>query len=205
MCARIVNKEEKKEQILRAAIRLFARKGFARATISDIAVAAGTGKGTIYEYFETKDEIIQGSFSFFIKELEFDFEHILLSPLPAIDKLKQVFSAFSQTMELAENRQLMELMFDFWAESIKSVQAKNFLFKEMSTFYQAYRKLCEDLILDGIHEGSLRKDLDAPTMATIILGMNDGIMVQWLLDKSIDFSRTMNEMIRMLLEGISIK
>jgi hypothetical protein len=106
---------------------------------------------------------------------------------------------------LAENRQLMELMFDFWAESIKSVQAKNFLFKEMSTFYQAYRKLCEDLILDGIHEGSLRKDLDAPTMATIILGMNDGIMVQWLLDKSIDFSRTMNEMIRMLLEGISIK
>lgn len=205
MAARIVDKKEKREQINRAAIRLFARKGFARTTISDIAEAAGTGKGTIYEYFETKDEIIQDSFKFFIKEMEFDFEHILLSPLPAIEKIRKVFDAFAQTLESPENRQLMELMFEFWAESIKDVEAKNILFKEMNTFYQAYRKLCEDLIRDGIREGSFRKDLDPPTMATIILGMNDGIMVQWLLDKTIDFSRTMKEMVRMVLEGISKK
>lgn len=205
MSAKIVDKKEKREQIIRAAIRLFARKGFSRATISDIAEAAGTGKGTIYEYFETKDQIIQDSFKFFIKEMEFDFEHILLSSFPAVEKLRQVFDAFAQTLESPENRQLMELMFEFWAESIKNVEAKNILFKEMNTFYQAYRKLCEDLIRDGIREGSFRKDLDPPTMATIILGMNDGIMVQWLLDKTVDFSQTMNEMVRMVLEGITIK
>lgn len=203
MSAKIVDKKEKRELIIRAAIKLFAQKGFARTTISDIALAAGTGKGTIYDYFKTKDDIIHNSFYFFVKELEFDFEAILLSSIPAIEKLKQVFDTFTRTMQLSENRQLMELMFDFWAESIKSVQAKNILFREMNIFYQAYRKLCEDLITDGINEGSIRKDVDAKTMATIILGLNDGIMVQWLLDKSIDFSKTMQEMVRMVLEGIS--
>ncbi len=205
MSAKIVDKKEKKELIIRAAIKLFAQKGFSRTTISDIAEAAGTGKGTIYDYFETKDEIINNSFYFFIKELEFDFEEILLSSLPSIEKLKQVFDAFTRTMQLPENRQLMELIFDFWAESIKNIQAKNILFKEMNIFYQAYRKLCEDLIKDGIREGSFRKDLDAKNMAIIILGMNDGIMVQWLLDKTIDFDKTMKEMVRMVLEGISIR
>jgi AcrR family transcriptional regulator len=205
MSAKIVDKNLKKEQIIRTAILLFAQKGFARTTISDIARKAGIGKGSVYDYFKTKDEIIQDCFFFFIKELEFDFEDILLSALPAIDKLKQIFDAFAQTMQLSENRQLMELMFDFWAESIKNSQLKTVLFKEMDTFYRAYRKLCEDLIRDGIREGSFRRDLDAKTMATIILGMNDGIIVQWLLDKSLDFSKTMKEMVRMVLEGISRK
>lgn len=205
MSAKRVDKKMKKEQIIRAAIQLFARKGFARTTISDIARQAGIGKGSVYDYFETKDEIIQDCFLFFIKELEFDFEDILLSPLPALDKLKQIFAAFALTMELSENQQMMELMFDFWAESIKSRQLKTVLFQKMDTFYRAYRKLCQDLIRDGIREGSFRNDLDAETMATIILGMNDGIIVQWLLDKSIDFSKTMNEMVRMVLEGISSK
>lgn len=202
MSAKIVDKKLKKEQIIRAAIDLFARKGFARTTISDIAREAGIGKGSVYDYFTTKDEIIQDCFFFFIKELEFDFEDILLTTLPAIDKLKKVFDAFARTMELSENRHLMELMFDFWAESIKSSQLKSVLFQQMDTFYRAYRKLCEDLIRDGIREGSFRKDLDPEVMATIILGMNDGIIVQWLLDKSLDFSKTMKAMVCMVLEGI---
>ena len=205
MTAKIIDKEEKRERIIRAAIKLFARKGFARTTISDIARAAGIAKGTVYDYFETKDEIIQQSFFFFIKELEFDFESILLSPLPAIDKLKQVFESFSQTMQLEANQQLLELLFDFWAESIKRSETKTRLFREMDVFYKAYRKLCEDLIRDGIREGSFRRDLDPKTMAIIILGMNDGIMVQWLLDKSIDFDKTMKEMVRMVLDGITVK
>jgi TetR/AcrR family fatty acid metabolism transcriptional regulator len=203
MSARIVDKKEKQELIIRAAIKLFARKGFARTTISDIAREAGIAKGTVYDYFDTKDNIIQNSFFFFIKELEFDFESILLSPVPAIEKLRQVFSAFSRTMQIEANQQLLELMFDFWAESVKSTETKTRMFKEMDVFYQAYRKLCRDLILDGIREGSFREDLDAETMAVIILGMNDGIMVQWLLDKSIDFEKTMKEMVDMVLKGIT--
>jgi len=205
MTAKIVDKEEKRESIIRAAIRLFARKGFSRTTISDIAAEAGIAKGTVYDYFDTKNDIIQQSFFFFIKELEFDFESILLSPLPAVDKLRQVFEAFSQTMQLEANQQLLELLFDFWAESIKSSDTKTRLFNEMDVFYKAYRKLCEDLIRDGIREGSFRDDLDPKTMAVIILGMNDGIMVQWLLDKTLHFDKTMKEMVGMVLDGITVK
>ena len=48
---------EKANAIIRAAIKVFARDGLEKGKIADIAVEAGIGKGTVYEYFGSKDEI----------------------------------------------------------------------------------------------------------------------------------------------------
>ncbi|MGI6551883.1 MAG: TetR/AcrR family transcriptional regulator [Bacillota bacterium] len=48
---------DKRTQILEAAVALFARKGFHQATVEEIAVLAGVGKGTVYEYFESKKHL----------------------------------------------------------------------------------------------------------------------------------------------------
>ena len=66
--ARIVNKKEKREKILEAAISVFAKKGTAKTKTADIAEAAQIGKGTIYEYFQSKDEIIMAAFYYVIKK-----------------------------------------------------------------------------------------------------------------------------------------
>lgn len=50
---------DKRQQILMAAARVFADRGFHRATVSDIAGEAGVGKGTIYEYFPSKKELFR--------------------------------------------------------------------------------------------------------------------------------------------------
>lgn len=52
-----VLKEEKEEKILEAAARLFATRPFHEVLLSDVAAAAGVGKGTIYTYFKGKDEL----------------------------------------------------------------------------------------------------------------------------------------------------
>lgn len=52
--------DEKRRTIIDAALRVFAKSGFAAARISDIAVAAGVGKGTVYLYFASKEDLLIG-------------------------------------------------------------------------------------------------------------------------------------------------
>ena len=67
-------KPDKRELILEAAARVFGEKGFHQATVEEIAKEAGVGKGTIYQYFDSKDEIFRELHQWFIqrylKELE---------------------------------------------------------------------------------------------------------------------------------------
>ncbi len=59
---KIVDKEAKRKKILEASMRVFAKKGVENTKMKDIAKSAGIGKGTIYEYFNSRDEILQKSF-----------------------------------------------------------------------------------------------------------------------------------------------
>lgn len=51
-------KRRKKEQILKAAIKLFTQKGFDQTTVEDIALTANVATGTYYNYFESKEDVI---------------------------------------------------------------------------------------------------------------------------------------------------
>lgn len=51
--------EDKRQQIMAAAVSVFAERGFYQAKIADIAAAAGVGKGTVYEYFRSKKDLFQ--------------------------------------------------------------------------------------------------------------------------------------------------
>src|SRR6266404_193302 len=53
---------DKREAILRAAIKVFARKGYFNSKVADIAAAAGIADGTVYLYFKSKDEILHSIF-----------------------------------------------------------------------------------------------------------------------------------------------
>lgn len=56
---KIVDREEMKNGILDAAMRIFAEKGYHAATIADVAAEAGLGKGTLYLYFRNKEAIAE--------------------------------------------------------------------------------------------------------------------------------------------------
>lgn len=53
---------DKRTQIMQAAMKTFVQKGFHGATVEEIALAAGVGKGTVYEYFASKDDLFQSIF-----------------------------------------------------------------------------------------------------------------------------------------------
>lgn len=66
-------RNESRDKILRAALELFARNGYAKTTISSIAKSAGVAKGLIYNYFDNKDMLLQEAFTSSFKDIESTF------------------------------------------------------------------------------------------------------------------------------------
>ncbi len=203
MSALIIDKVKKKEDIILAALKVFAQKGLSNATIKEIADMAGIGKGTIYEYFKDKNEIIHRSFFYFQKLFEVDMETILLSDENGASKLKNLTGSIMGIIK-NENNDYLDLMFDFWAEGIKGHE-KGLMLNEMNKFYKSYRKLFEDVLREGIIDGSIRKDIDPFETSSIIIGTMDGVMVQWILDKKdIDLQKIEKNLINLILKGVGV-
>ena len=182
MSQKIVDKKEKKDQIILSAINAFVEKGFERTTINDIASKVGIGKGTVYEYFKSKEEIIDQSFRYFINSIDIDFEKILLSEVKAKEKLGMLLKSLTDFIN-PESDHLIKLMMNFWGEAMRSQDAKNIILNDMKKFYHSFRSVFEDIIIEGIEDGSFRKDVDPKQFAVMIIGMLDGILIQWMLDK----------------------
>ena len=70
--ARDLRAEERRAQILRAALSVFGHKGFHGATIREIASAAGLAEGTIYLYFASKQDVLRGVFALIADEARDD-------------------------------------------------------------------------------------------------------------------------------------
>jgi len=205
MCAKVVNKKEKKDKIIGAAIQVFAKKGFAKTTINDIANAAGIGKGTVYEYFSNKEEIINQSYRYFMRAVEFDFQEILIREITGKEKLIRILEGFAQLMN-SETMGLVELMLDFWAEGIKNKNSKGILVEEMNKFYHSYREILADVIIEGMGDGSFKKNINPRSVASMIIGTLDGVFVQWILDKNtIDYEEMVRTVIFTVLNGIALE
>lgn len=63
------NQKNRREDILRAALATYGEKGFLSARIEEVAAAAGIGKGTVYEYFRSKEELLFAAIRFEMEEL----------------------------------------------------------------------------------------------------------------------------------------
>lgn len=90
--------DEKRSAILDAALRVFAKRGFAAARMSDIAIAAGVGKGTVYLYFESKEELLLGVLEFHVDQLLSMIDELGLS---GVDLSEGIHAFFNSALTLA--------------------------------------------------------------------------------------------------------
>ena len=113
---KIIDKKEKRGRILDAAIRIFAQRGVKNTKIVDIAEAAGIGKGTVYEYFQSKDEIISASFRYFMEHMGEVIGRRVSTLTDPLDKLMAYFSGWADILE-SEFMGFIGVVLDFWAEA----------------------------------------------------------------------------------------
>jgi len=103
---------DKPQQIIDAAVRVFARKGYYNARVSDVAKEAGIAAGTIYLYFKTKDDILVTLFREKMAQFVATLRKSIADEPDAVAKLRRLiflhFQLLEQHPELAEVVQVEE-------------------------------------------------------------------------------------------------
>ena len=188
--------EERKNQILEAAQRLFSKLGFYQARMSDIAEESGLSKGTLYWYFKSKNDIILGL-----------LDHIFESELKDLQSLVEQESPFAVKIEVYIDRIIddmehmvkwMPLAYDFISLAFRQETVQ----KAIRKYYQAHMDILIPIIEQGIEDGQLT--VNAPEEAAIAIGaLIEGTGVLWVYDPElIDVRTHLRSNLHLLLKGL---
>ncbi len=192
-------KEVKRTTIVVAAAAVFARQGFIRTRMADIAVEAKVGKGTLYEYFDSKDELF---FAVFDELHRVTIDH-LRSDIDlggsAREMLQRLFATGARLVRQQVEQQAVVL--DFWAVSRGQLLEQRFREACVSS-YAVYRQLTAQILENGQVSGEIRKDIDTEALAVMIVSAFDGLGVQLFFDRDLRVEHIAETLINSLCSGI---
>jgi len=195
MSPKRIDTQVKKQDILRAAIKVITEKGVANTKMADVAETAGIGKGTLYEYFKNKEDIFKEAFRYYMEQMDGIMAKRLYKVHDPIEKIKTLISAWTEAIQ-EPSIACTEIMIDVWAEGVRNRQlAKAFDLKQT---YEEYRTLVMEILEDGILKGRIRS-VNTTIVASIIIGAMDGLALQWFLDRNLF---KLNEMEDVLTDSI---
>ena len=188
--------EERKSQILDAAMETFSELGFHKARMSDIAETSGLSKGSLYWYFDSKDSIILNLLEkFFEPELK-DLRELLTDSRSAEDRLEIYVDRVSADM--VTMLKWMPLVHDFIALAFRKEQVR----KAISRYYQMHLEILLSLIQQGIDAGEFQAD-NAMDASIAIGSILEGTVLLWVYDPAhIDIKYHIKSNINLLLQGL---
>jgi len=188
---------DKRERILDAAVRVFARKGFHATRVSEVAKAAGVADGTIYLYFESKDHLLISLFEHRVERLLAYLETELPRAPRAAHRLQRIIEL--QLGLLEGERDLAEVVTVILRQSTK-------LMKEYAApKFNAYLDVIAGVIAEGQAAGELRDDVSPHLAARAVFGALDGITMTWALGKAEHggLLRASGQLVEIVLRGLT--
>jgi AcrR family transcriptional regulator len=196
MAARPDVSAARKNQILDAAMAVFARSGFHEARMDDIVQESGLSKGTLYWYFKSKEEIItaisQRLFSTDIKQVE----SLLNAEGTVSERLQQLMR--DRVQGLQEMSGMVAILFEFYAAALHQDGVRQFI----QTYFQNFYDLLVALIQQGIERGELRP-VEVQAAATALDAVFEGLIVRWLIDPdAVQWASLGEAAIRLMLDGL---
>ncbi len=190
--------EERRKQIVDTAALVFARHGFHRARVDDIVKESGLSKGTIYWYFNSKEEIIFALLDrFFVAKME--RLHTLIDEGYSASECLFTFVrlALDQLHE-ADQAGLVPLFYEFYALSTRSEPVRQFLLDKI----ESARELFVPLIQRGIDQGEFRP-VDPENVLITIWALIEGLIVLWCIKPTVpDRKQQTFRSLQLLLDGI---
>jgi TetR/AcrR family fatty acid metabolism transcriptional regulator len=185
----------KPQQIIDAAIRVFARTGYYNSRVSDIAREAGIASGTIYLYFKTKDEILVTLFRDKMAEwVEFVRREIASEPDP-VAKLRRLVALHFRVLEA--NPDLAEVV------QVELRQGHKFFRGASAHEISAYFTLIGGLLDEGIARGQIRRDVPVKLATKMLFGAMDQVATSWVLGKrAYRLSDAADAVATIFLEGV---
>ncbi len=189
-------KSDKRERLLKAAVKVFARDGFFHAKVETIAKEANVATGTTYLYFENKDDIL---ISIFEEEMVPIIEN-MKNELAEHDDPKDKLAAFvHRFMKMAEENPDMTQLLE-----VELRQSSIFMHGYKSARFKEYLDIISEAFIRGQQTGVFRRDIQPTLFKQILFGALDQITMNWTLSKSKKFSlqQSADQILAIVLDGV---
>jgi TetR/AcrR family fatty acid metabolism transcriptional regulator len=165
----------KRDAILRAAIDVFAERGFFNAQVADIARAAGVAAGTVYLYFKGKDDLLVSIFERSMREGLATGRAAAATLQDPRERLRRL--ARAHLARLGHDRNLAIVF------QVELRQSTKFMARLSATLLRDYLGLIREAVADGQREGLFRADVKATAMAKMLFGALDEMATNWILSR----------------------
>jgi AcrR family transcriptional regulator len=171
----------RRQQIIDAAYRCFARRGFHQATMRDIYEEARLSPGAVYHYFPSKDAIIQASF-------EFDYERSLALFAAAtasedpLNALTELIAFFFGGLESAAALGAGRVNVQGWGEALVNPPLRETIQRVMAHYLDALTQI----VRRAQAAGQLDPSFDPHTLSRIVLSLYYGLELQKALDSTVE-------------------
>ncbi len=185
--------------IIAAAEKVFDANGYAATTMAAIAAQAGIAKGSIYNYFESKQDLFTQVCVSALDVNEADLDRLVAGPASAPDKIRAVLDRWHE--RLGRYARVGRLILEFWATAARE--------KRRNALPETLEKLCTEgeqqvrtILEQGIRAGEFSRQVNAGAASAMIMAVLRGITVQAaVLGEEVD-AELVAELKRGLLAGL---
>ena len=164
---------DKRLRILDSAVRVFAREGFFKAKVSQIAEDAGLAPGTVYLYFKNKEDVLISIFEDRMEEIVSSFRVSIMEKENGRSRLGCLvhmhLSLFQEDPDLAACFQ------------VELRQSSRFMRGDVKGGLQKYLDLIREIVEYGRMEGGFRKEVSAVLVTHLIFGTLDQVVSTWVM------------------------
>jgi AcrR family transcriptional regulator len=171
----------RRQQIIDAAYRCFARKGFHQATMRDIYAEANLSPGAVYHYFDSKDAIIQASFEFDFQRSRTLFDAAIASDDP-LKALHELLDFFFRGLEGAAALGAPRVNVQGWGEALVNPALLETIRRVLDDSLEALSQI----IRRAQELGQIDTSLDPRSVGRMLLSLYYGLELQKALDSEIE-------------------
>ncbi|WP_233508152.1 TetR/AcrR family transcriptional regulator [Spongiactinospora gelatinilytica] len=195
MSPKRVDKPARRQEILEAAVRVFARRGFAASRIEDVAAEAEIAKGSVYLYFDSREEILHAAFEALAAGSREIVGRARTTQAPPLERLagliRDVITSVTVSPELAR------LLLDLYGSGAR----EEGLPLHMAEIYREYRTAIAALLAEAVAEGSARQGVGVAE-ATVIVGAIEGCLLQWIIDPALPINELAGPIAALCVSGV---
>jgi AcrR family transcriptional regulator len=187
------HKENRRQEILAAALRCFARNGFHGTTIADIVRESGVCQGTFYVYFKTKDDVI-AALADDRSQSDALINAIAEAEADPVVALKTLFDLHGRTLADARRADERRVTIQGWAEALRNDSLRQRLNDNTSRVQREIALLIER----GQRTGQFRADANPQGVARALAALFRGLTLQTAWDGTFDAALTAKSIEHML-------
>ena len=168
-------KAETRQGLLAAAYRVFAQRGYAQATIDDIAAACGVSKGAVYHHFASKEELFRALLADHGHEVD-----EMVAVVARAKSFRDLIRGFVAVWigHYRDDPLFMPLSLEYRVQATREPWARELV----AAFYAQVRALIGGVLRLGQETAFVRRDLDVDVAARFIFGALDGACLQATID-----------------------